>query len=85
MEKNRLVPSQVPGSKSIRMSYARKDDVLEMPDLIEVQRDSYEWFLTEGLAEVFQDIFPDFYEEVLEMTRKIKKIKIRNKFTIEFS
>ncbi len=58
MEKNRLVPARVPGSKSIRMSYARKDDVLEMPNLIEVQRDSYEWFLKDGLEEVFQDIFP---------------------------
>ncbi len=58
MEKNRLRPSKVPGSKNIRMSYARKKDVLEMPNLIEVQRDSYQWFLNEGLAEVFRDISP---------------------------
>ena len=55
MEKNRLRPSKVPGSKNIRMSYARKKDVLEMPNLIEVQRDSYQWFLEEGLKEVFRD------------------------------
>lgn len=45
--------------KQIRMSYARTaDEVLEIPNLIEIQRSSYEWFLTEGLKEVFQDISP---------------------------
>jgi DNA-directed RNA polymerase subunit beta len=45
--------------KQIRMSYARtKDEVLEIPNLIEIQRASYEWFLSEGLKEVFQDISP---------------------------
>ena len=58
MEKNRLRPTKVPGSKNIRMSYARKKDVLDMPNLIEVQRDSYNWFLEEGLKEVFRDISP---------------------------
>ena len=58
MEKNRLRPTKVPGSKNIRMSYARKKDVLDMPNLIEVQRDSYNWFLQEGLKEVFRDISP---------------------------
>ena len=58
MEKNRLRPVRVPGSKNTRMSYARIKDVLDMPDLIEVQRDSYNWFLEEGLKEVFNDISP---------------------------
>ena len=43
---------------SIRMSYARQDDVLEVPNLIEIQKDSYNWFLGEGLKEVFEDISP---------------------------
>ncbi|NLJ98080.1 MAG: DNA-directed RNA polymerase subunit beta [Tissierellia bacterium] len=44
--------------KRVRMSYSRVDEVLELPDLIEVQRSSYEWFLEEGLKEVFNDISP---------------------------
>ena len=50
MEKNRITP--VKAGKGIRMSYSRSKEVLEMPNLIEVQRDSYEWFLTTGLKEV---------------------------------
>lgn len=44
--------------KRVRMSYSRIDEVLDLPDLIEVQRSSYEWFLEEGLKEVFEDISP---------------------------
>ena len=40
------------------MSYSRRNEVLEMPNLIEVQKDSYDWFLTEGLKEAFDDISP---------------------------
>ena len=58
MEKNRLRPTRIPGSKNIRISYARQKDVLDMPNLIEVQKDSYKWFLTDGLKEVFEDISP---------------------------
>lgn len=56
MEKNRIRP--VENGKSLRMSYSRQKEVLEMPNLIEVQRDSYRWFLEEGLKEVFADISP---------------------------
>ncbi len=56
MEKNRIRP--VEAGKSLRMSYSRQKEVLEMPDLIEVQKDSYQWFLDEGLKEVFADISP---------------------------
>ena len=56
MEKNRIRP--VNTGRSIRMSYSRQKEVLEMPNLIEVQKDSYQWFLKEGLKEVFQDISP---------------------------
>ncbi len=41
-----------------RMSYSRIEEVTELPDLIEVQRSSYEWFLNDGLKEVFEDISP---------------------------
>lgn len=44
--------------KRVRMSYSRIDEVLELPDLIEVQKKSYDWFLSEGLKEVFEDISP---------------------------
>ena len=56
MEKNRIRP--VKSGKSFRMSYSRQKEVLEMPNLIEVQKDSYQWFLDEGLKEVFDDISP---------------------------
>ncbi len=56
MEKNRICPRK--SGKSMRMSYARQKEVLEMPNLIEVQKDSYKWFLEEGLKEVFDDISP---------------------------
>ena len=56
MEKNRIRP--ITTGKSMRMSYQRQKEVLEMPNLIEVQKDSYNWFLNEGLREVFADISP---------------------------
>ncbi len=43
---------------NVRMSYSKQKEVLEMPNLIEVQKDSYQWFLDEGLKEVFDDISP---------------------------
>ena len=56
MEKNRIRP--VTSGKSMRMSYSRQKEVLQMPNLIEVQKDSYQWFLDEGLKEAFADISP---------------------------
>ncbi len=56
MEKNRIRP--ITNGKSSRMSYSRQKEVLQMPNLIEVQKNSYEWFLGEGLREVFDDISP---------------------------
>ena len=56
MEKNRIRPIKT--GNSFRMSYSRQKEVLEMPNLIEVQKDSYQWFLDEGLKEVFDDISP---------------------------
>ena len=56
MEKNRIHP--IKNGKSSRMSYSRQKEVLQMPNLIEVQKDSYQWFLDTGLREVFADISP---------------------------
>ena len=56
MEKNRIRPTAA--GKNVRMSYSRQKEVLQMPNLIEVQKDSYQWFLREGLKEVFDDISP---------------------------
>ena len=56
MEKNRIRP--IATGKNMRMSYARRKEVLEMPNLIEIQKNSYKWFLDEGLKEVFEDISP---------------------------
>ena len=56
MEKNRIRPMK--SGRSSRMTYSRQKEVLEMPNLIEVQKDSYQWFLDEGLKEVFDDISP---------------------------
>ncbi|MBE5961140.1 MAG: DNA-directed RNA polymerase subunit beta [Lachnospiraceae bacterium] len=56
MDKNRIRPVKI--GKGVRMSYSKQKEVLEMPNLIEVQKDSYKWFLEEGLNEVFADISP---------------------------
>ena len=57
MQKSKMRPVNM--GKQIRMSYARTDEgVLEIPNLVELQRSSYEWFLKEGLKEVFEDISP---------------------------
>ena len=56
MEKYRMTPVQT--GKNTRMSYSGKREVLEMPNLIGVQVDSYKWFIEEGLREAFNDISP---------------------------
>ena len=56
MEKNRIRP--IVNGNSMRMSYSRQKEVLDIPNLIEVQKDSYNWFLKEGLKEAFDDISP---------------------------
>ena len=56
MEKNRMRPVKV--GNGVRMSFAHQQEVLEMPNLIEVQTDSYKWFLDDGLIEVFRDFSP---------------------------
>ena len=70
----------VKAGKNVRMSFSRRNEVLEMPNLIEIQKSSYQWFLDEGLQEVFDDISPitdfngnlvlEFTSFVLESTPK---------------
>ena len=42
--------------KTMRKSYAKYDEILEMPNMLKIQKDSYQWFLEEGLREVFKDV-----------------------------
>ncbi|MBR3598456.1 MAG: DNA-directed RNA polymerase subunit beta [Lachnospiraceae bacterium] len=56
MKKYRMRP--VESGRGMRMSFSTEKQVLDMPNLIEVQKDSYQWFLDEGLLEVFRDISP---------------------------
>ncbi|MBQ1423309.1 MAG: DNA-directed RNA polymerase subunit beta [Lachnospiraceae bacterium] len=56
MDKSRMHSIKV--GKDLRMSFSEAKDVLEMPNLIEIQKNSYNWFLTDGLKEVFDDISP---------------------------
>ena len=56
MDKNRIRP--VKAGNNTRMSFSKQKEVLQMPNLIEVQKNSYNWFLEEGLNEVFKDISP---------------------------
>jgi DNA-directed RNA polymerase subunit beta len=80
MEKNRIRP--VKSGKGIRMSYSRQKEVLGMPNLIEVQRDSYEWFLSTGLKEVLEDISPiEDYAQNLSLDFKL--CEDEKKYTIE--
>ena len=83
MEKNRIRP--VKAGKGIRMSYSRQKEVLEMPNLIEVQRDSYEWFLTSGLREVLDDISPieDYGQNLSLEFVDFKLCEDEKKYTIE--
>ncbi len=83
MEKNRIRP--VTNGKSFRMSYSRQKEVLEMPNLIEVQKNSYNWFLKEGLREVFDDISPiEDYSGKLSLTFKdFELCEEDKKYTIE--
>ena len=64
METNRIRP--IESGKSVRMSYQRRREVLEMPNLIEVQKSSYDWFVNVGLKEIFDDISPieDFSDKL---------------------
>ena len=70
--------------KNIRLSYAKIKEALDMPNLIEVQKDSYKWFIEEGLKEVFQDISPiKDYAEKLSLEFYDYKIEDKVKYSVE--
>ncbi|MBQ2326281.1 MAG: hypothetical protein II376_01870, partial [Clostridia bacterium] len=52
----KLIMKDMRCGRKIRKSFSRVDEVLEMPNLIEIQKKSYKWFLDEGLREVFKDV-----------------------------
>ena len=52
------MPKPVQVGRKERMTYAKINEVGEMPNLIEIQTKSYDWFIKEGLKEVFEDISP---------------------------
>ncbi len=82
MVKNRIRPIKL--GNEVRMSYSGIDEVLEMPNLIEVQKDSYSWFLSEGLKEVFRDISPiTDYSGNLVLEFIDFKLDSKPKYTIE--
>ena len=75
----------VKSGKSLRMSYSRQKEVLDMPNLIEIQKDSYQWFLNEGLKEVFKDISPieDYSEHLSLEFVDFQLCEDEKKYTIE--
>ncbi len=69
--------------KNVRKSFAKIDEVLEMPNLIEVQKKSYKWFLEEGLREVFKDVASiKDYNETLELSFIDYRLDDEPKYTI---
>ena len=83
MNKSRIKP--VKSGRSMRMSFSRQREVLDMPNLIEVQKNSYDWFLEKGLKEVFDDISPieDYSHKLSLVFTGFKLYKDKAKYTIE--
>ena len=83
MEKSKM--RVVKNGKNVRFTFSQHDEVLEMPNLIEVQKDSYKWFLTDGLKEAFDDISPiqDFAGHLSLEFVGFKLCEDEKKYTIE--
>ncbi len=83
MEKNRI--HLIKSGKSQRASFARQKEVLDMPNFIEIQKDSYDWFLNEGLKEAFADISPieDYSNNLSLEFVDYKLCRDEAKYTIE--
>ncbi|MBP3728760.1 MAG: hypothetical protein J6H18_00655, partial [Lachnospiraceae bacterium] len=83
MEKNRMRP--VTSGKNTRMSYSKQREVLELPNLIDIQKKSYEWFLSEGLKEVLDDISPitDYSGSISLSFEDFRLCREKAKYTIE--
>ena len=78
-----MVKDQLFG-KTLRKSYAKYKEILEMPNLLKIQKDSYQWFLDEGLQEVFRDVgtITDFSGK-LELSFLDYTMKDKPKYTVE--
>ncbi|MGP1590049.1 MAG: DNA-directed RNA polymerase subunit beta [Oribacterium sp.] len=83
MKKSKMRP--VKAGKNVRMSFSERKEVLEMPNLIEIQKDSYDWFLKEGLKEAFDDISPiqDFAGHMSLEFVNFRLCEDEKKYTIE--
>ncbi len=70
--------------KTMRKSYAKYNEILEMPNMLKIQKDSYQWFLDEGLREVFKDVgtITDFSGK-LELSFLDYSMEDKPKYTIE--
>ena len=70
--------------KTVRKSYAKYNEILEMPNMLKIQKDSYQWFLDEGLREVFKDVgvITDFSGK-LELSFLDYSMDEKPKYTIE--
>ena len=80
---SQLVRDQLFG-KTLRKSYAKYEEILEMPNMLKIQKDSYEWFLKDGLREVFKDVgsITDFSGK-LELSFLDFSMDEKPKYTIE--
>ena len=78
-----MVKDQLFG-KTLRKSYAKYQEILEMPNMLKIQKDSYEWFLDKGLREVFNDVgvISDFSGK-LELSFLDYSMEEKPKYTIE--
>ena len=78
-----IVKDQMFG-KTERKSYAKYQEILEMPNMLKIQKDSYQWFLDEGLREVFKDVgvITDFSGK-LELSFLDYSMNDKPKYTIE--
>ena len=75
---------EVKFGKTLRRSYAKYEEILEMPNLLEIQRNSYDWFLKEGLREVFKDVASiSDYAGNLELSFLDYTMEDKAKYTVE--
>ena len=78
-----MVKDQLFG-KTMRKSYAKYQEILEMPNLLKIQKDSYQWFLAEGLKEVFKDVSPiTDYQDNLVLDFIDYRLDDKPKYTVE--
>ena len=78
------MPKDVTYGKTVRKSFARSNEIQDMPNLLEIQKDSYKWFLETGLKEVFRDVAAiTDYTGNLELTFINYKMDEKPKYTVE--